>query len=41
MDARDRQREREEIDEIKKKLMDEGHADPEQEVLRMQQVPTV
>lgn len=34
-DERDRQREREELEEIRKKLMDEGHPDPESEMARV------
>lgn len=34
-DERDRQRERDELEEIRKKLMDEGHPDPEMEMSRV------
>ncbi|XP_022668125.1 RNA-binding protein 25-like isoform X2 [Varroa jacobsoni] len=36
-DQRDRQREREELDELKRRLAEEGHPDPEREALRRQQ----
>ncbi|ESO91992.1 hypothetical protein LOTGIDRAFT_217154 [Lottia gigantea] len=35
-DARDRQREKEEFEEIKRRLMDEGHPDPEAELARIE-----
>ena len=34
-DTRDRQREKEEIDELKRKLLDQGHPDPEAELARV------
>ena len=36
-DERDRQREREELEDIRKKLMEEGHPDPDSEMLRVSQ----
>ncbi|KAK7104388.1 RNA-binding protein 25-like isoform X2 [Littorina saxatilis] len=35
-DTRDRQREKEEIDELKRKLLDQGHPDPEAELARIE-----
>ena len=34
-DERDRQREREEMEEIRRRLMEEGHPDPEAEMARV------
>jgi len=34
-DERDRQKEREELEEIRKKLLDDGHPDPEAEMERV------
>ena len=34
-DTRDRQREKEEIEELKRKLLDQGHPDPEAELARV------
>lgn len=34
-DERDRQREREELEELKQKLLEEGHPDPEAEIAKV------
>ena len=37
-DSRDRQREKEEFEELKRKLLEEGHPDPEAELARVRKV---
>ena len=37
-DERDRQREREEMEEIRHRLMEEGHPDPEAEMARVSSI---
>ena len=41
VDERDRQKEREELEEIRKKLLDDGHPDPEAEMERVCESTTV
>ena len=36
MDERDRQREKEEIEEIRRRLLEEGHPDPESQIVKLE-----